>query len=186
MSTPQSNAMFAGFVAFALFPIYWALLTSFTPDAQIYAPAREIRLFPKNVSLEQYRYLFKETIFLTWFANSCIVSTLVTALSSVFSVLAAYSIARLRFRGSQITMAGIFVCYLVPPSLLFIPLAMVLYNVACIYSLAGEKQRGLEALERSVRNGLSHRGWILHDSNLDALRDDPRFASILALLADPG
>ena len=59
---------------------------------------------------------------------------------------------------------------------------MLLYNVACIYSLAGEKAQALDALESSVRNGLSHRGWILHDSNLDALRDDPRFATILALL----
>jgi multiple sugar transport system permease protein len=127
--------MFAGFVGFALFPIYWALLTSFTPDAQIYSPAKVIRFFPKVASLEQYRYLFKETIFLTWFANSFIVSTVVTALSSVFSILAAYSIARLRFRGSQLTMAGIFVCYLVPPSLLFIPLAMVLYNVGIVNSI---------------------------------------------------
>jgi serine/threonine protein kinase/Tfp pilus assembly protein PilF len=59
---------------------------------------------------------------------------------------------------------------------------MLLYNVACIYSLAGEKQRALATLEQSVRHGLSHRGWILHDSNLDPLRDLPQFKEILALL----
>jgi multiple sugar transport system permease protein len=128
-------AVFALFVGFSLFPIYWAFLTSIKPDADIYSPAKEILIFPKVTSLEQYRYLFKETIFLTWFANSFIVSTLVTVLSSIFSTLAAYSIARLRFRGSHVTMAGIFVSYLVPPSLLFIPLTGVLYSIGVVNSI---------------------------------------------------
>jgi multiple sugar transport system permease protein len=135
VSRVWTYAVFALFVGFSLFPIYWAFLTSITPDSAIYSPAKEIRIFPKVVSLEQYRYLFKETIFLTWFANSFIVSTLVTILSSLFSIMAAYSIARLRFRGSQVTMAGIFICYLVPPSLLFIPLAVVLYSVGVVNSI---------------------------------------------------
>lgn len=135
ISRVGTYGVFALFLGFSLFPIYWAFLTSITPDADIYSPAKEIRIFPKVTSLEQYRYLFKETIFLTWFANSFIVSTLVTILSSVFSILAAYSIARLRFRGSQVTMAGIFVCYLVPPSLLFIPLAVVLYSIGVVNSI---------------------------------------------------
>jgi multiple sugar transport system permease protein len=135
ISRAGTYVVFALFLGFSLFPIYWAFLTSITPDADIYSPAKEIRMFPRVASLEQYRYLFKETIFLTWFANSFIVSTLVTILSSIFSILAAYSIARLRFRGSQVTMAGIFVCYLVPPSLLFIPLAVVLYSIGVVNSI---------------------------------------------------
>jgi multiple sugar transport system permease protein len=135
ISRAGTYAVFALFVGFSLFPIYWAFLTSITPDADIYSPAKEILIFPKVTSLEHYRYLFKETIFLTWFANSFIVGTLVTVLSSVFSILAAYSIARLRFRGSHLTMAGIFVCYLVPPSLLFIPLIVVLYSIGVVNSI---------------------------------------------------
>ncbi len=59
---------------------------------------------------------------------------------------------------------------------------MVLYNVACIQSLAGRTEEALDSLERAVRNGLTQRGWIEHDSNLDPLRAHPRFEALLKLL----
>ena len=56
---------------------------------------------------------------------------------------------------------------------------MVLYNVACIFSLAGRLEEAIEHLEDSVRAGLRHKGWLVHDDNLDPLRDNPRFQALL-------
>jgi TolB-like protein/Flp pilus assembly protein TadD len=60
---------------------------------------------------------------------------------------------------------------------------MVLYNVGCIYALAGRLEEAIQVLERAVDHGLSHTGWYLHDSNLDPLRGTPRFQKLLARLA---
>jgi TolB-like protein/cytochrome c-type biogenesis protein CcmH/NrfG len=60
---------------------------------------------------------------------------------------------------------------------------MVLYNIACIRALAGAVPEALDCLERAVDGGLDQRGWVEHDSNLDAVRSHPRFAGILARLA---
>jgi hypothetical protein len=59
---------------------------------------------------------------------------------------------------------------------------MVLYNVACIYSMAGEAEAAVECLERAVRAGLTQRGWLEHDSNLNAIRSDPRVQALIAQL----
>jgi adenylate cyclase len=55
-----------------------------------------------------------------------------------------------------------------------------LYNAACFHALAGEPTRALDLLERAVETGLGFRDWIEHDSELDSLRDDPRFQALLA------
>ena len=60
--------------------------------------------------------------------------------------------------------------------------SMVLYNVGCIFSLLGLKEEAIDALQRSVRKGLVQRGWFENDSNLDAVRDDPRFQAMLTQL----
>jgi serine/threonine protein kinase/Flp pilus assembly protein TadD len=60
---------------------------------------------------------------------------------------------------------------------------MLLYNIACIKALAGAGQEALDCLERSVKGGLTLRGWLEHDSNLDSIRDDPRFQAVLKSLA---
>jgi tetratricopeptide (TPR) repeat protein len=60
--------------------------------------------------------------------------------------------------------------------------AMVLYNVACIQSLAGRVEDAIDTLEHAVRNGLTQKGWLEHDSNLDPLRGDPRYNSLIRLL----
>jgi adenylate cyclase len=63
--------------------------------------------------------------------------------------------------------------------------SMLLYNAGCIYSLCGEREPALDALERAARLGLTHKGWYEHDSNLDAVRDDERFTRLLASLDTP-
>jgi adenylate cyclase len=59
---------------------------------------------------------------------------------------------------------------------------MLLYNIGCIYSLAGLVGDALDCLERSVEKGLTQTGWFLHDSNLDPLRSHPRFVRLMAAL----
>jgi TolB-like protein/Flp pilus assembly protein TadD len=60
---------------------------------------------------------------------------------------------------------------------------MLLYNIGCIRSLAGAAEEALDCLERSVRAGMRHRGWLEHDSNLDAVRSHPRFEALMRSLA---
>ncbi len=59
---------------------------------------------------------------------------------------------------------------------------MVLYNVACVQCLAGSLDAALDSLERAVRSGLTEKGWLMHDSNLDPLRKHPRYQALLSLL----
>jgi hypothetical protein len=60
---------------------------------------------------------------------------------------------------------------------------MVLYNVACVQSLAGRSDDALDALEKSVQCGMMHINWLEHDSNLDPLRHYPRYKKIIKLLS---
>jgi tetratricopeptide (TPR) repeat protein len=57
--------------------------------------------------------------------------------------------------------------------------AMLLYNVGCIYALAGEPDRALDCIEESLKRGPAYLEWLRHDSNLDSLREDPRFQALL-------
>ena len=59
---------------------------------------------------------------------------------------------------------------------------MVLYNVACIYAKAGEIEDSMDCLERSVEAGLTLKGWIVNDTDLDAVRDHPRYEELLKSL----
>jgi serine/threonine protein kinase/tetratricopeptide (TPR) repeat protein len=63
---------------------------------------------------------------------------------------------------------------------------MVLYNVACVHALAGQAESSMDLLEEAVHRGLMQKDWILHDSNLDSLRDLPRFARLLEWLDGHG
>ncbi len=112
------------FLIVTLFPFYWMLITSIKPNAELY----NVRMNPFYVlqpTLDHFRYLLRETIFPTWSFNTLYVSILSTAISLFAGILAGYALARLRFKGAGIIAVGIFVTYLVPPTLLFIPLADV-------------------------------------------------------------
>jgi multiple sugar transport system permease protein len=113
------------FVFFALFPFYFMLVTSFKSNAELYS-LKSIPLWIQNgVILDHYRYLFGRTEFLTWIKNSLIISVASTGISLVIAVLAGYSLARLRFRGVGSFGTAVFITYLVPPTLLFLPLSQV-------------------------------------------------------------
>src|SRR2546427_12874025 len=113
------------FVFFALFPFYFMLITSFKSNAELYS-LKSIPLWIQNGAIvDHYRYLFQRTEFFTWIKNSLIISVVATSVSLVISILAGYSLARLRFRGVSSFGTAVFITYLVPPTLLFLPLSQV-------------------------------------------------------------
>ena len=110
------------FVVFFLFPPYYMLITSLKSNKEIAELTANPWLIEQGITLCHYIYLFTETPFLTFFKNTIIVTISVVVISMVISVLAAYSLSRLKFWGSGILATGIFLTYLVPDTLLFIPL----------------------------------------------------------------
>jgi multiple sugar transport system permease protein len=108
-------------VALTLFPFYWMAITSLKSDGELYNLQSNPLLVFQPV-LTQYQRLLNDTLFPRWITNTLLVSVASTALSLVFSALAGYSLARLRYRGATAIGWAIFITYLVPPTLLFIPL----------------------------------------------------------------
>jgi multiple sugar transport system permease protein len=113
------------FLIFALFPFYHMALTSLKQDRELYDRAATPLLIRQGATLEHYSKLLWESAFLTWTKNSLLVTLLATTVSVVIGTIAAYALARLKFFGVGTFGTGIFVTYLVPTSLLFLPLAQV-------------------------------------------------------------
>lgn len=113
------------FLIFLLFPFYWMIITSFKRDIDIFVTAYN-PYWIENFTFENYQYLLSKTAFPEWAKNTMIVATASTVLSLFCSILIGYALARLRFPGSNFLGVGIFLAYLVPPTLLFLPLAQVI------------------------------------------------------------
>src|SRR6266404_4866280 len=113
------------FLIFALFPFYHMTLTSLKQDRELYDRFAVPLIITQGPTLEHYTKLLWDTEFLTWTKNSLMVTILATAISVVIGTIAAYALARMRFFGVGAFGTGIFVTYLVPTSLLFLPLAQV-------------------------------------------------------------
>ncbi len=110
-----------------LFPFYWMLATSFKANAEL-TNIQINPFYPHMPTLDHYRRLLTETAYGRWFWNTTYVAVCSTAISMVISVLAGYALARLRFAGSSLFSGAIFLVYLVPTTLLFIPMAQVIVN----------------------------------------------------------
>ena len=119
----------AVFVFVLLFPFYWMAITAVKPDNQLTDYTNHSPFWVIGPTLEHMRFLLFETTYPRWMWNTIIVSVASTAISLVASVFAAYAIERLRFKGSRITGLMIFLAYLVPPSILFIPLAFIVFQI---------------------------------------------------------
>ncbi len=107
-----------------LFPFYWMGLTSLKPDTELI----DRSLNPwwiVDPTLAHFNRLLFETEYPNWMWNTMLVAVTATCLSIVASVMAAYSIVRLRYKGSRVIGGLIFLAYLVPPSILFIPLVII-------------------------------------------------------------
>ena len=119
------HAMLVPFLIFALFPFYHMTLTSLKQNRELYDRNAVPLLIRQGPTLEHYQKLLWETEFLTWTKNSLMVTLIATTVSLVIGTVAAYALARLKFFGVGSFGTGIFVTYLVPTSLLFLPLAQV-------------------------------------------------------------
>ena len=117
----------AAFLFVLLFPFYWMAITTFKPNEELLSRTGN-PFWVVNPTLDHIKKLLFDTAYPEWLWNTMLVSVVSTALSLFCSVLAAYAIERLRFRGSRYVGMSIFLAYLVPPSILFIPLAAIVYK----------------------------------------------------------
>jgi multiple sugar transport system permease protein len=117
------------FVIVLLFPFYWMAVTSFKPNAELYDYKKFNPFLIGSPTLQHVKHLLFETAYPHWLVTTMVVAVCSTALSLFSSVLAAYAIQRLRFKGSQYVGLAIYLAYLVPPSILFIPLATTIYQL---------------------------------------------------------
>lgn len=126
------------YVAFALFPLYIMFITSLKSKQEINNLGAS-PFWATGITTENYQYLFANTHFLdSWLLNTVIVALVATAISVTVGILAAYALARLRFRGVEAFGVAVFITYLVPQSLLFLPLIEVINFVdRFVYDLFG-------------------------------------------------
>jgi multiple sugar transport system permease protein len=116
------------FVFVLLFPFYWMAITAFKPNEELLS--REGNPFwVNNPTLAHFEKLLFQTEYPAWLWNTLVVSVVATFTSLACAVLAAYAIERVRFRGSKQVGLLIFLAYLVPPSILFIPLASLVFEL---------------------------------------------------------
>ncbi len=116
------------FIFVLLFPFYWMGVTALKPNHELTDFKSHNPLWPGEPTLRHIKYLLFETTYPHWLLNTIVVSIGSTILSLTAAVFAAYAIERLRFTGSRITGLAIFLAYLVPPSILFIPLAVLIFG----------------------------------------------------------
>lgn len=113
------------FAVLLAFPFYWMLITTFKRTTDLYNLQNNPFLFHEPPTMEHLRLLFKETLFLRWIGNTMFAGTVVVLITLVLAVPAAYALARLMGNWGARLGIGVFLTYLVPSTLLFIPLSKV-------------------------------------------------------------
>jgi multiple sugar transport system permease protein len=127
-------AVLVPFLVFVLFPFFWIIITSLKSTSQI--SQRRSIFWPEPATLEQYDVLINGTGFLTWAANSVFVAAAATVISVALSSLAAYALTRLKFLGAGLLTTLLLITYLLPGTLLFIPLYQTLTSLGIINTYA--------------------------------------------------
>ena len=117
------------FLIILLFPFYWMAMTSFKPNAELYDLENHNPFWISSPTFSHIYHLLFETAYPHWLWTTMKVAVASTFLSLFASTLAAYAIQRLRFKGSQYVGLGIYLAYLVPQSILFIPLATMVFQL---------------------------------------------------------
>lgn len=130
-----SRVFIAVCLVVSLAPIYWMLNTSFKGQSEIYS--RIPTLFPEKFTLDAYDALVHKTAFLSGLKNSLLVAIVVSAFSLLVAYPAAYTIARIKFKGRQIFAKGILFTYLLPTSVLYIPLYIFVARVGLTNNILG-------------------------------------------------
>ncbi len=121
-------------IAAMVFPFYWALVSSFTPEAGLF---EEPRLFPASLVLDHYRALFTEQNFWVPIRNSLVVAGSTTALCLVLGSFCAYAVARLNFRGKTLLLGSILVTAMFPQIAILSPLYLLLRELRLINTYPG-------------------------------------------------
>lgn len=122
------------FGIWTLTPLYWIVVTSIKTNVAIY---REPSLIPTQITFDSYNFVLTKTPFLLYVRNSFTVTIVTTVASMIIGTLAAYSITRLHFQGRQWVARAVVVTYLVPASLLFIPMFQVIYTLGLMDNVIG-------------------------------------------------
>ena len=119
----------AAFAAFAAFPFAWMLITAFKQTKDLLDPSHNPFVYHAPPTLEHLRVLFQDTLFVHWVLNTLFVGVLVVLITLVLAVPAGYSLARLTGSAGEKLGIGIFLTYLVPPTILFIPLSRLVASL---------------------------------------------------------
>src|SRR5919199_5733036 len=132
-SVRKAAPVYAGLLFFTVLaglPVYWMIVTTFKPDRDLYNLSNFPLWFNQNgLTFDHLALLFNKTGFPVWVKNTIVVSAAVVAITLAVSVPAGYALARLRFRGAETLSIGIFMTYLVPTTLLFLPLVKVISSL---------------------------------------------------------
>ena len=127
------EASFFGAVALLVilagFPFYWMLITSLKTNSDLYNVTNIPFWFNEMPTLDHFRYLFEQTLFVRWLLNSLVIGLCVVVITVVTAVPAGYSLARMTGRNGEAFGIGIFLTYLVPPTLLFLPLSRIVADL---------------------------------------------------------
>jgi multiple sugar transport system permease protein len=135
LQSALSYAILLTFLLFVIFPFYWMTVTSFKSEEQMRSLVS--MFWPSPFATENYSQLINKTDFVAWFKNSVIVSVSSTFLATAIGTIGAYALARLRFLGRAFMASAVLITYLVPPSILFIPLYAQIRNLGMADSLTG-------------------------------------------------
>jgi multiple sugar transport system permease protein len=118
-----------------LFPFYWMIVTSFKSEDQMRSVVS--MFWPKPFAIENYQQLLAKTEFASWYGNSVFVAVSSTLLATAVGTIGAYALARLKFLGRSFMASATLITYLVPPSILFIPLYKQMQGLGMANSLSG-------------------------------------------------
>ena len=118
-----------------LFPFYWMTITSFKTEDQMRSLVS--MFWPSPFVVENYTQLLTKTDFAVWYRNSALVAVSSTLVATAIGTIGAYALARLRFLGRAFLSSATLITYLVPPSILFIPLYAQIRTMGLADSLAG-------------------------------------------------
>jgi multiple sugar transport system permease protein len=135
MQSAAAYAILLVLLVLVLFPFYWMTVSSLKGEDQM--RSLDSMFWPRPAVLDNYRQLLVRTDFVAWYGNSAVVSVSSTLLATAVGTLGAYSLARLRFRGRSAFSSAVLITYLVPPSILFIPLYAQMRTLGLADSLAG-------------------------------------------------
>lgn len=135
LQTGAAYAVLVTLLVLVVFPFYWMIVTSFKSEDQMRSLTS--MFWPQPFAVENYDQLVKKTEFVSWYGNIIIVSVSSTLVAISIGTLGAYALARLKFLGRGFMASATLITYLVPPSILFIPLYAQIKNLGLANSLAG-------------------------------------------------